>query len=44
MSALLHSKTLNAHFWTTLGYSFTCYQQKINLLKVIFMNVSFEND
>ncbi len=26
-------KLWNAHFWTTLGYSFTCHQRKFNLLK-----------
>ncbi len=26
-------KLWNAHFWTTLGCSFTCYQRKFNLLK-----------
>ncbi len=26
-------KLWNAHFWTTLGWSFTCYQRKFNLLK-----------
>ncbi len=26
-------KLLNTHFWTTVGYSFTCYQGKVYLLK-----------
>ncbi len=33
-------KLWNDHFWTTLGYSFTCYQPKFHLLK----NLSSEND
>ncbi len=33
MSALVHSKTLKCSFLTTLGCSFTGYQQKYDLLK-----------